>query len=54
VLSKIYRLIRRYEQGDWQEVENLARDCGFPGAAAGTAYVEATHWAERVLLAAGD
>jgi len=53
VLSKIYHLTRRYEQGDWDEVERLAQACGFPGAAAGNAYVEATLWAERMLQAVG-
>ena len=48
-LSTIHRLTRRYEQGDWDEVERLSRACGFPGSAAGQAYVEATLWAERVL-----
>jgi EAL and modified HD-GYP domain-containing signal transduction protein len=48
-LSKIHRLTRRYEQGDWDEVERLAQACGFPASAAGKAYVEATLWAERVL-----
>ncbi len=52
VLSKVYRLTRRYEQGDWDEVELLARACGFPGVAAGDAYVEATLWADKVLQAA--
>jgi c-di-GMP-related signal transduction protein len=51
VLSKIYRLTRRYEQGDWDEVEQLSRECGFPGSAAGDAYVEATLWAEQMLQA---
>jgi c-di-GMP-related signal transduction protein len=54
LLSKIIRLTRRYEQGDWDEVEKLAQACGFPGSAAGDAYVEATLWAERVLQDAGD
>ena len=49
VLSKIYRLTCRYEQGDWEEVERLARGCGFPALAAGEVYVEATLWAERML-----
>jgi len=49
VLSRIYRLTRQYEIGDWDEVERLSRLCGFPGAAAGEAYVEATLWAERML-----
>ena len=54
VLSKIYRLTRCYEQGDWDEVEKLSRACGFPGSAAGDAYVEAALWAERMLQAVGD
>jgi c-di-GMP-related signal transduction protein len=49
MLSKIYRLTRRYEQGDWDEVERLAQGCGFPALAAGDAYVEATLWAEQML-----
>jgi c-di-GMP phosphodiesterase len=53
-LSKIYRLTCRYEQGDWDEVEELSQGCGFPGSAAGDAYVEATLWAERMLHAAND
>jgi c-di-GMP-related signal transduction protein len=53
-LSKIYRLTRRYEHGDWDEVERLAKSCGFPASAAGDAYVEATLWAERMLQAAAD
>jgi c-di-GMP-related signal transduction protein len=49
VLSKVYRLTRRYELGDWEEVERLAQGCGFTGLAAGDAYVEATLWAEQML-----
>jgi EAL and modified HD-GYP domain-containing signal transduction protein len=48
-LSRIYQLSRRYEQGDWDEVEKLAPACGFPASAVGNAYVEATLWAERML-----
>jgi len=54
VLSRIYRLTRRYEQGDWDEVERLSQGCGFTGAAAGEVYVEATLWAEQMLRAVGD
>jgi hypothetical protein len=43
-----FLLTRRYEQGNWDEVEKLARECGFPGSLAGSAYVEAALWAERV------
>jgi c-di-GMP-related signal transduction protein len=49
VLTKIYRLTRQYEVGDWDEVEGLARECGVPAAAVGAAYVESTVWAERLL-----
>jgi c-di-GMP-related signal transduction protein len=49
VLTKIILLTRRYEVGDWDEVEGLARDCGVPAAAVGAAYVESTLWAERLL-----
>jgi c-di-GMP-related signal transduction protein len=48
-LSRIYRLTRRYEQGDWDEVERLAQGFGFPASAARDAYVEATLWGERML-----
>lgn len=48
VMSKVYRLCRRYELGDWDEVERLVQSCGFPGSAAGRAYVEATLRAERM------
>jgi EAL and modified HD-GYP domain-containing signal transduction protein len=54
VLAKVFRLTRRYEQGDWDEVERLAQACGFPASAAGDAYVEATLWAERMLRPAAD
>jgi len=53
VLANIYRLIREYELGDWDEVERLARLCGVPGAAIGAAYVESTLWAERLLQSVG-
>jgi len=50
-LATIYRLARRYELGDWDEVEILAKSCGFPASAAGKAYAEATQWAERMVTA---
>jgi len=49
VLTNIYKLTRRYEMGDWDEVEGLAHSCGVPAAAVGDVYVEATVWAERLL-----
>lgn len=51
ILSKIYRLTRCYEHGDWDEVEALAQGCGFPGSAAGDAYVEAALWAQQMQQA---
>jgi c-di-GMP-related signal transduction protein len=53
MLARIYRLTRRYEVGDWDEIDGLARDCGVPATAVGAAYVESTLWAER-LLGRGD
>jgi c-di-GMP-related signal transduction protein len=49
LLSKIYRLTRRYELGDWVEVEELARACGFSASAAVDAYLGATLWAAQML-----
>ena len=49
LLAKIYKLTRRYEIGDWDEIDALAREIGVPPAAVGTAYVESTLWAERLL-----
>jgi c-di-GMP-related signal transduction protein len=48
-LATIYRLARRYELGDWDEIEGLSRDCEVPAVAVGAAYVESTLWAERLL-----
>jgi c-di-GMP-related signal transduction protein len=49
VLAKIFRLTQRHEVGDWDEIEELAQECRVPAPAVGTAYVEATVWAERLL-----
>jgi c-di-GMP-related signal transduction protein len=53
-LATIYKLTRRYELGDWDEVEALAQACGFPALAAGNAYTEAAFWAERMLHPSDD
>ncbi len=53
ILAKIYQLTRRYEAGDWDEIEQLAADCGVPASAVGAAYIESTLWADR-LLSRGD
>jgi EAL and modified HD-GYP domain-containing signal transduction protein len=51
LLSMVYQLSRRYEIGDWNEVEKLARTCGFPALTVRDAYVEATVWANEMLHA---
>jgi c-di-GMP-related signal transduction protein len=48
-LAKIIQLTRRYELGDWDGVEVLARDSGIPAAAVNAAYVESAAWAEHLL-----
>jgi EAL and modified HD-GYP domain-containing signal transduction protein len=51
LLSMVYRLSRRYEMGDWDEVEALAAKCGVPALTVGNAYVEATVWAHQMVTA---
>jgi c-di-GMP-related signal transduction protein len=51
ILARVYRLSRRYEIGDWDVVEALAKVCGVPALAVGNAYVEATLWADKMLHA---
>jgi c-di-GMP-related signal transduction protein len=53
LLSKVYRLARRYEIGDWDEVEVVAKMCGVAALSVGNAYVEATLWANEMLHAVG-
>ena len=53
-LSTVHRLSCRYELGDWDEVETLARGCGFPALAAGNAYAEAAQWADRMMQSTAD
>ncbi len=48
-LRKIYQLTCVYEHGDWDEVEKLARGCGFTGLDAGKSYVEAAVWAQEMM-----
>ncbi len=54
VLSRVYRLVRRYETGDWGEVEELARVCQIPTEGVGRAYADAARWAEGVLRGSVD
>jgi len=51
ILDNIYRLTRRYEAGDWDEIEGLAKGCGLPTAAVGQAYLESTVWADGIVHA---
>jgi c-di-GMP-related signal transduction protein len=51
LLSRVYRLARSYEVGDWDEMEKLAQTCRLPAAKIGDAYVEATLWANAMLSA---
>lgn len=48
-LSNIYSLARRYERGEWDELEEGARRCGVPPAAVRAAYVESTLWAQSLM-----
>jgi c-di-GMP-related signal transduction protein len=54
VLDSIYRLVRSYESGDWDQVEELARTCHIPVEAVGNAYVEAAQWADCALRGSMD
>ena len=47
VLAGIYRLVTRYESGEWDGMEQRARDCGVPVASIALAYLESAQWAER-------
>ena len=51
LLSRVYRLARKYELGEWDEAERLAQACGIPALAIGDAYMEATTWANGMLHA---
>jgi c-di-GMP-related signal transduction protein len=44
-LNRIYKLVRRYEVADWEEVERLAGHLGTPAEQVGAAYREALPWA---------
>ncbi len=51
VLDTIYKLVRRYEVADWDEVERLAGHLGTPAEVVGAAYREALPWADEVARA---
>jgi EAL and modified HD-GYP domain-containing signal transduction protein len=48
VLNTIYRLVRSYESGAWDEVECLAGRLGVPADLIGAAYCEALPWADDI------
>jgi EAL and modified HD-GYP domain-containing signal transduction protein len=48
-LSRLYRLMGSYEQGNWDEVERLSQGWGISTAAIGQAYIDSTVWAEQVI-----
>ena len=51
VLNRIYKLVRRYEQADWDGVEALADQLGTPAEVVGAAYREALPWADELVQA---
>jgi c-di-GMP-related signal transduction protein len=50
-LACIYLLTRCNEFGDWDQVESLSQYCGVSTRAISNAYLDATGWAERAMLA---
>ena len=50
-LDRIYKLVRRYEVADWEEVERLAGHLGTPAGQVCAAYREALPWADEVARA---
>lgn len=50
-LNRIYKLVRRYEVADWDEVERLAGHLGTPAEQVGAAYREALPWADEMARA---
>jgi len=53
-LARTYELIRSYEQGHWDQVEESSRKCGIPFLQIGRAYLDSTDWAEQAVHLAGD
>ncbi len=48
-LAQVYKLVLHYEAGDWDGVEEDARQYGVQGALIGQSYLEAMRWANVVL-----
>jgi c-di-GMP phosphodiesterase len=53
-LARTYELIRSYEQGHWDQVEELSRKCRIPFLQIGRAYLDSTDWAEQVVHVGRD
>jgi hypothetical protein len=49
--SNVYRMVCRYEAGDWDEVTALAANSGIKTSQIAEAYAESTLWAQRALHA---
>ena len=49
-LSTLYRLMRRYEAADWDEVDRLVDELKIPANVAMQAYSEAVQWASEALI----
>jgi EAL and modified HD-GYP domain-containing signal transduction protein len=50
-LNRIYKLVRRYEVADWDEVERLAGQLGTSAEQVGAAYRDALPWADEMARA---
>ena len=48
-LAPLHELILNYEQGNWDAVEQIARQCSIPLPATGDAYLDSAEWAEEII-----
>ncbi len=51
-LPSLDQLVRAYEVGNWDQVDQWSRKCRIPPAAIGEAYLESTAWAGNILHSA--
>jgi c-di-GMP-related signal transduction protein len=49
LLAGIHTLMRSYEAGDWEQVQQSAQSLGLTNAAVAGAYVDSTEWANHTL-----
>lgn len=47
-MAKVYALVEKYENGDWDAVTRLADQIGIPAAEIGAAYIESAQWASEI------